>query len=707
MTLKVPESVVTAVLAGAVTDRDYPAGRPATPLTATSREADHMTKRTPASRAARSTMKRLVGVFATSAILVGLGGGTALASAPVLIGDGSRPAVAVDPAGTAYIAFNGTETTNAKLHFCRLPRGASACAASLDLPIPASGDTVTRPFISVSGSTVRVLSYRYGTPGGSHDFLFTSGDGGDSFGAAVSVGDLSPDGAAVDGPEGGISLVNSAAGIHQYQRVPTDGSPAPATRAGLSTTYLYGGAVGLVDAMRPLVVFDDGAGSPTTALSVYKGAGEINDGGNWTAPAIIGPGTNAHLAGGPAGLFVMLATGGHLEVRKFGTTAFGAPTVLPSSDAARTEASDLVQDAAGRLQAIWPDSAGNLVQTTSDDGVAWSAQTIATAADMRDMRGAGAADHGGVATVTTGTGAGAKVYATPFLAPVMPPGPPQPPRDHPPVASFTFTPALPCTGETVTFDGAASQDYVGTSPTYKWEIGAVETQYRNPEDYFVGSPSTSPRLTRSFGPFREGPSVYGSYPYAKGPVRGNPPIEYGPKYRVPLYITLTVTDESGVASERLTKEMVFGDAGYQPFVFADGSPPLGPTPRCSRFPVPLPVTLAAGGLVTTGATTSVGVGCPRGPGCVGRVTLSTAGLTRPRAAVVRSSRSVKLASRDVVLTAGKKSKIALTLSKSGQRLLRKHRKLRVTVKVAATNQSGKTTTTHRTTTLRLSNHKKA
>jgi hypothetical protein len=624
-------------------------------------------------------------------------------AAPVAVGAGSDAAVTVDAAGTSYIAYNGLPSSNQPLRLCKLPRGASACASTTDLPVAGPGtiSSDARPFVSVSGMTVRVLSYRYGFSSGdfARDVLFTSADGGATFGAGVQVGNLHPNGDAVAGPGAGISLVNSASASHSYQRVPTDGSTQATTSAALSSQYLNGGSVALVDPAKPLVVFDDGTNA---AFSIFNG-GPINDAASWSAPAVIGAATYERLAGGPSGVFAMLATGGHLEVRKFGGTAFGSQTTIPSSDSNSLSASDLVQDAAGRLQALWPDASGNLFQSTSDDGVTWATQKLTTFADVRTMRGAATSDHGGVATWTAGTGGSAKVWATALLPPPQPPPDPGPPRDHPPVASFTITPALPCTHQPVTFNASASVSYVGSGKlTYNWEIGAVENQFRNPEDRFIGSTGSNPLLTRSFGPFRPvaGP---GGFPYNPGPgdfLYGGD-VLFGKHHRVPLIVLLTVVDEDGVASERIDQTLNFGDAEYNPY--HEQGQPTPPKPHCPRLGVPLPVAIGRSGLVANGPKTSVALGCPKANDCVGRVTLSTAlASRRPRVRVAagKKPRTLKLASTRFVIQAGKKRKLALSISKAGRRLLAKKGKLHVTIQVATTNQVGKTKVSRRTTTLR-------
>src|SRR4051812_19790812 len=114
-------------------------------------------------------------LLAVLALLLGAAAGPAHAAPPVPIGAGVEPDVEVTPAGTAYIAWIGAEPSgNTTLHFCRLPRGAGAC--DVNAPITTPGTSLTRPFVTVSGATVRVFSYRYGLNGPRFDavYMFTS-----------------------------------------------------------------------------------------------------------------------------------------------------------------------------------------------------------------------------------------------------------------------------------------------------------------------------------------------------------------------------------------------------------------------------------------------------------------------------------------------------------------------------------------------------
>ena len=160
------------------------------------------------------------------------------------VGRGFGPGVAVDAAGTAYIAWSGPENPAASLQFCRLPRGATKCEIAHAIAAP--GTTTSRAFVTVSGSRVVVVQYRYPFTGtdvaGVYEFVST--DGGKSFGAGRVVGTI-PFFEAVAGPGDTLSGVTDAVtGGMQFQNVPLGGGAA-ATSANLSVDHPYRGTVGL------------------------------------------------------------------------------------------------------------------------------------------------------------------------------------------------------------------------------------------------------------------------------------------------------------------------------------------------------------------------------------------------------------------------------------------------------------------------------
>jgi len=364
------------------------------------------------------------------------------------LGPGGRPGLAVDAQGTAYVSWIGAEPSVTSLHFCRLPRGATTCQA---LTLPATGTSISRPFVSIDGQVVRVLSYRYGREAPSSYSaveLFTSTDGGQKFGPPSDVGTVAFSD-AVAGPGGGVSLATDAVSEgEQYQRVPTDGSAAATSNATLSTTHPYVGTVGLVDDASPLAVFADGSGNGQFRVcNACAGAKDPNDVANWSPPQDIGIAESGHLAGGRNGLFLMSSnalTGGHLVVRKYGGGSFG-PSVPVPNGTGETPQSYLTQDPGGRLHALWPRidaDAIHLYYATSDDGARWTQGTLFAASEaFGGVRAAAAPDHIGLAVWEAGTGQNSQVHFLP-MGPVPPTsvytGPTRPVRISDQQASYTM-----------------------------------------------------------------------------------------------------------------------------------------------------------------------------------------------------------------------------------------------------------------------------
>ena len=264
---------------------------------------------------------------------------------------------------------------------------------------------MTRAFVTVSGTRVVVVSYRYPVTGAedfSGTYRYTSTDSGTTFGAGVKLGSV-PFFEAVEGP--GDTLSGATHGDAQgmgFQNVPLDASPAPLdVFAQLSTTHPNVGSVGLVDAATPLVTFTDAAGA--AQFSVYDGSGSLNDVANWSAPADIGSAVDPKLAGGPTGLFLQAGTAsGGIFVRKYNGTTFDLAVAVGTGEALRQH---LSQDAAGRLYSVVQrgDASGlHLIGASSDTGTAWRSGTLVTQnpsveGAFSDPRVATAPDHIGVA----------------------------------------------------------------------------------------------------------------------------------------------------------------------------------------------------------------------------------------------------------------------------------------------------------------------
>ena len=351
-------------------------------------------------RPVRSTALAIVSVVAGLVLVAPAGAAT-----PLTIGTGHKPGVAVDAAGTAYIAWFGPESTTTSLNFCRLPRGASACDVTTTIAAP--GTTLSRPFVTVDGALVRVVSYRYGLTGARFDQIweFTSSDGGATFDAGHPVG-IAPFDEAVRGPGDTLTVATNAESTGlAVQNVPLDGTDAGATEAILSADHPYNGTVGLAGPAM-VAVFADASGD----AQVRTSGGVLNDASTWTPPVDLGYADYPRLAGGPSGLFLLSGTPANaLTVRKFDGTTFNAGAKL--ADIADDAQAHLTEDPAGRLHAVFAHNTAaglELGYATSDNGTSWKSGPLLTQTDATQsigaLRAATAPDHIGVAAWETASG---------------------------------------------------------------------------------------------------------------------------------------------------------------------------------------------------------------------------------------------------------------------------------------------------------------
>ena len=351
-------------------------------------------------RPVRSTALAIVSVVAGLVLVAPAGAAT-----PVTIGTGHKPGVAVDAAGTAYIAWFGPESTTTSLNFCRLPRGASACDVTTTIAAP--GTTLSRPFVTVDGALVRVVSYRYGLTGARFDQIweFTSADGGATFDAGHPIG-IAPFDEAVRGPGDTLTVATNAESTGlAVQNVPLDGTDAGATEAILSADHPYNGTVGLAGPAM-VAVFADASGN----AQVRTSGGVLNDASTWTPPVDLGYADYPRLAGGPSGLFLLSGTPANaLTVRKFDGTTFNAGAKI--ADIADDAQAHLTEDPAGRLHAVFAHNTAaglELGYATSDNGTTWKSGPLLTQTDATQsigaLRAATAPDHIGVAAWETASG---------------------------------------------------------------------------------------------------------------------------------------------------------------------------------------------------------------------------------------------------------------------------------------------------------------
>ena len=248
---------------------------------------------------------------------------------------GSRPDVAVDAAGVAYIAWTGAETGN-PAHFCRLPRGAAACDVASVLPPPAGATgSTTRPVVQVTGARVSVLHYTLRAVEPDHALPV------DRRGRDVRVADRRRERPDLRARRTGRATRSRS-------------SPAPTGAARCSRTCRWPAAprrdvrhAGRHAAVlrrgrsrwrgRRVVIAENGAS--IGAFRRLRRAATPTPTANWSAPVDIGYLDYPRLAGGPLGLFVLAGDeAGGMFVRRFDGTTFGARVAIAPGDASRVGA---------------------------------------------------------------------------------------------------------------------------------------------------------------------------------------------------------------------------------------------------------------------------------------------------------------------------------------------------------------------------------
>jgi hypothetical protein len=294
------------------------------------------------------------------------------------VGTGDMPQLAVDGSGTAFVVWNRkTGGLTNVVDFCKVPRGQQRCSASLELT--ADQESFSPPHVFLTGpSTVKIISTRCCYTGPNQTMMFTSTDGGASFGAPQLIGSLDASGDAILGP-GNVAYVvtDTVTGATNEQALALDGG-APTTSIAKLTDDEYGGTVGLFN-NNPVVAFwDFDSTTPNHVdFAAYKGSGSPNDPANWTPSAPVGPGSSTRIASGPHGLFLMYQNGSpgqeHYYVRKYDGTSFGAPVDISGQETGYVN--DFFEDGSGRLHALWRMNPGFVRYTTSTDGAHWSAVT--------------------------------------------------------------------------------------------------------------------------------------------------------------------------------------------------------------------------------------------------------------------------------------------------------------------------------------------
>ena len=317
----------------------------------------------------------------------------------------SAGSVAVEPDGNLVVAYDVKSGATGKTFVCVLDPGASTCSSSLTLS-PLDGDSVfgVPEVFTPSANDVVVLQETCcdsNTAGG--DLLYTSTDGGATFGAPVRVGSLSVDAAALIGNDIIFSASYTSGGY--VESIPVNASGPPASTA--TATAKAASDIGDGTYAGGALVASDYLSTDYTTYVAFAPSGD-----NFNKSASyhnVGRFPHEQLIGISGGALLTIQTTGkqHLELRLFNGTGFGSPHVVPSNGGG-PGAYAIDQDGNGMLHVFSDDSrsapAYHLYEVSSVSGATWS-KAVDLGNAVKDSSFAVALDSTGSGLVL-GTGAG-------------------------------------------------------------------------------------------------------------------------------------------------------------------------------------------------------------------------------------------------------------------------------------------------------------
>jgi len=308
---------------------------------------------------------------AASVVFASVAGAKSINVAP---GGGAH--VAVDSNGTAYFGFTQTGSPD-KSGYCKLPRTAKHCAVKITQAPGPPSDTIDGGsyVFPLAGGRVLYLDSRCCVDY-NDEFLFTSVDGGKTFGTPVQIGSNNINGSGISGnalyaapnqlatgaPEAiltinGIETVGSV-----FQTSLTTGPPGSGgfqINGGANSTFT--GSIALKGSELLAAYTND---NDKVYWRKWNGVADPNQSSSWTSQAVVGKASidsGAQLVGGPGGIFLAYNTGNasheHWVLRKFNGSGFGPATKLSDQTSGPGA---LATDPSGRVYFAWRDAKNRL-----------------------------------------------------------------------------------------------------------------------------------------------------------------------------------------------------------------------------------------------------------------------------------------------------------------------------------------------------------
>ncbi|MDQ6746452.1 MAG: hypothetical protein M3Z27_10625 [Actinomycetota bacterium] len=306
------------------------------------------------------------------------------------------PAVAVDPSGTAYVAWwDKATSTSSQDQFavCALPAGASSCAHLTDVPGPVGLTTGPQGYLFIDslGDPELIINEHNGSAAQSVEHVSTNG--GATYTVTNKIGDTTLSSAALDpaigvlfgashisigSPSYDVAGTASELGLtappdYVAPFVPLPGGQPTSTASAVSDTA---SAINVAHAWNSGLSTSAGGASYAyysgPALKGKSAATVLSNAGsnaNWKVGTLSDGGGDLSLAGGPAGIFLSEGNGVGASrlpvIRAFTGSGFGAPFAEECGDTARygagLQSSDLFEDpVSGALHYFYIESTGSV-----------------------------------------------------------------------------------------------------------------------------------------------------------------------------------------------------------------------------------------------------------------------------------------------------------------------------------------------------------
>jgi hypothetical protein len=295
------------------------------------------------------------GCLAGPAIALTIAAAPASAAPVVDLGAGDTPSVAVDPAGTAHVVFNspGGET------YCRLPRGAKACA--VETPLPLDGRTGGPLILRRPSDGALVIVQAAATSTSQATWVRVSADGGQTWQGPTAVGTQSVVSSAALSVDGGsvFTLDPAAPAGLTFQQSPFAGPPSQGVVLEKPVAGVTFGASS--DARIAALPTGQLLTADETARGVnwrFFAGGNAFDPAGWRGGRLRGA-ARPELVSGPRGTYLLTQRGpGHQGGGAFALRSFDAKrgrwraSRSAVADTTLFGTSSLFEDPAGRLHVV-------------------------------------------------------------------------------------------------------------------------------------------------------------------------------------------------------------------------------------------------------------------------------------------------------------------------------------------------------------------